>query len=363
MRAQWICTIWLLTALCVRAAGDDLAGALQKALFEEEANHNLPEAIQAYESVVAQIDKDRKLAATAIFRLGECYRKQGKTNEAKAFYDRILHDFADQPTLTALSRQSLQGLGENVKNSASEKRDLNELNAEIGQLRALPSDKLRVAIQQRYPNPVLTSLMQQLLEAEQDLTSHQQDLGPEHPEIRKTKARLETLNKQIDQQVEATLANLESQQKSLEAGRKPQVAIQGDIPKMGASELEASEDSEVKRIQSIIRNSPDLINAPQKNNQTLLESAAARGDVAVVNLLLDNGALVDGPRQPGLTPLHHAAANGHKAVAELLLRKGAKVDAALLGITPLHVSSLKGYEAVGAVLLSAGASVNAKTSQ
>jgi len=50
----------------------------------EEANQNLGAAIQAYQAMASQFDKDRKLAATAIFRLGECYRKQGNTNDAAA---------------------------------------------------------------------------------------------------------------------------------------------------------------------------------------------------------------------------------------------------------------------------------------
>ena len=42
---------------------DDLSARLQKGLFEEEANRNLDAAIQAYQSVVTQFDKDRQLAA------------------------------------------------------------------------------------------------------------------------------------------------------------------------------------------------------------------------------------------------------------------------------------------------------------
>ena len=78
------------------AATNDLSGLLQKGLFEEEANRNLEAAAQAYSTVSAQFDKDRKLAATAIFRLGEIYRKQGKTNEAAGQYERIVREFADQ---------------------------------------------------------------------------------------------------------------------------------------------------------------------------------------------------------------------------------------------------------------------------
>src|SRR5436190_19958832 len=90
-----------------RPATNDLSAALQKGLFEEEANHNLDAAIQAYELSISQYDQDRKLAATAIFRLGESYRKQGKTNEASVQYDRVIREFADQPALLSLSRQEL----------------------------------------------------------------------------------------------------------------------------------------------------------------------------------------------------------------------------------------------------------------
>ena len=99
--------VLLATATLAFAATNDLSSALQKGLFEEEANHNLEAAVTAYQAVATQFDKDRKLAATAIFRLGEVYRKQGKTNEAAAQYERILKEFSDQTTLADLSRTLL----------------------------------------------------------------------------------------------------------------------------------------------------------------------------------------------------------------------------------------------------------------
>ena len=101
------------------AATNDLTSVLQKGLFEEEANHNLNGAIQAYQSVIAQFDKDRKLAATAIFRLGECYRKQGKTNDALVQFQRVLSEFPDQTPLIAPSRQNLTLLGGAPASTAS----------------------------------------------------------------------------------------------------------------------------------------------------------------------------------------------------------------------------------------------------
>ena len=86
-------------------------------------------------------------------------------------------------------------------------------------------------------------------------------------------------------------------------------------------------EEEVSRIQALIKESPDLINAPDQIGETLLQRAAAKGETAVVKLLLDSGAAVAGPKLPGLTALHYAAGNGHKAVVDLLLSRGAKVDA------------------------------------
>src|SRR5690348_19582 len=114
IKSKWVvglAAVLLFAQSSALAATDDLSTTLSKGLFEEEANHNLGAAIRTYQSVIDRFDTDRKLAATAIFRLGECYRKQGSTNEANAQYQRILREFADQAPLVALSRQNLAASG------------------------------------------------------------------------------------------------------------------------------------------------------------------------------------------------------------------------------------------------------------
>src|SRR5689334_24218368 len=106
----WTLAVLFALTTMARGATNDLTGLLQKGLFEEEANRDLNAAIANYQSLATAFDKDRQLAATAIFRLGECYRKLGKTNDAVSQYQRILKEFADQPTLVTLSRQNLTGL-------------------------------------------------------------------------------------------------------------------------------------------------------------------------------------------------------------------------------------------------------------
>src|SRR5436305_711019 len=112
-------------------AAETLSETLQKGLFEEEANHNLDAAIKAYQSVLQQTDEQRKLAATAVFRLGECYRKLGKTNEASAQYERILQEFRDQTTLADLSRQHVDRRAA----TSPETVELAKARAELAKLR------------------------------------------------------------------------------------------------------------------------------------------------------------------------------------------------------------------------------------
>jgi cytohesin len=304
----------------VTAATNDLTTAIQRGLFEEEANQNLGAAIQAYQSVANQFDKDRKLAATAIFRLGECYRKQGNTNDAATQYERVLREFSDQPTLATLSRQSLATLGSALPAAA---------------VPAL-SDAARQEQKRLLEEEI--KLVQKQLDAQQK----QLQAGPGSRDALWT--------------TEREMLKLKRQIAALDAG------LPVSFPATEATAPAAStEADEVRRIQSLIKDSPDLINSPDRKGETLLQSAAAKGKLAVLKLLLDSGAAVDGLQQPGLTALHYAAANGHKAVVDLLLSKGAKADAQTDGgVTPLHLAARKGYEEVAKALLAAGAPVNAK---
>ncbi len=83
LAALLLCVLALIPS-GLRAQTNNLTALLQQGLFEEQANRNLDAAIADYQALARQFDKDRQLAATAVFRLGECYRMQNKTNEAAA---------------------------------------------------------------------------------------------------------------------------------------------------------------------------------------------------------------------------------------------------------------------------------------
>jgi hypothetical protein len=94
-------------AAALAGAQDRPADQLKKGIALEEAGQNPDRAMQAYQAIVGQFDEDRKVAATALYRLAECYRKAGMRTEAQAAYQRVVREFSDLSTLADSSRRQL----------------------------------------------------------------------------------------------------------------------------------------------------------------------------------------------------------------------------------------------------------------
>ena len=80
-------------------------------ILEEDLELDLAAAAQSYQSLITQFDAQRPLAAQAIFRLGECYRRMGRMDDARAQYERILREFSDQTVLVALCQRYAASVG------------------------------------------------------------------------------------------------------------------------------------------------------------------------------------------------------------------------------------------------------------
>ena len=107
-----ILMVAVLVAVAVPGGAQErLADQLRKGIVEEETGKNLDKAIEAYQSIVARYDEDRKVAGSALFRLAECYRKAGKHEQAIASYQRVLREFLDQQAMVESSHQQLAALG------------------------------------------------------------------------------------------------------------------------------------------------------------------------------------------------------------------------------------------------------------
>ncbi len=99
--------VMFVSAATLSAAQDRLAVQLRKGIVQEEARQDLTQAIKTYQAIVSQFDEERRAAATALYRLAECYRKTGKREQAVAAYQRVAREFADQAELAGPSRQQL----------------------------------------------------------------------------------------------------------------------------------------------------------------------------------------------------------------------------------------------------------------
>lgn len=402
--------MWVIvTALGIGGAAwgatNDLSGLLQKGLFEEEANRNLEAAVQAYQSLVTAFDRDRKLAATAVFRLGECYRKLGKTNEAVLQYERIVREFADEATLATLSRQNLAGMGiapakttpsvaftERLQSiihrvgadtaSDSEETEIRRLRARTA-ARLAREEELYASLKKLSPSDLLKtlptvaadSLLQELLQqlnlAEQNLVALKQDFTQDHPTVRTAATQVETLRKKAQERANGILAGLEVNVSALKASLASLEQAEKDAEKLRSVPLGRTdatgtiapddEETEIRRLQAMIKDSPDLLNAPGEGNLTPLGRAAGSGWLRVAKFLLDHGAVIDRPANNS-TALHSAAAGGHKAMVELLLARGADANARDdSGRTALHDAAANGYLSVADALIQGKADLNARS--
>lgn len=95
------------------------------------------------------------------------------------------------------------------------------------------------------------------------------------------------------------------------------------------------------------------------NGHTLLHAAAKKGDVAVLGLLLDEGAPIHWRDGEGSTPLHIAAAEGKKDAITLLLEHGADVNARdHVQRRPLAAAARRGHRDTVELLLDRGAQID-----
>lgn len=71
------------------------------------SSQSLAPTMLSYQAAIDRYTADRKTAAAALFRLAECYRKQGKASDAASAYARIVREFSDQTKLADQSRSHL----------------------------------------------------------------------------------------------------------------------------------------------------------------------------------------------------------------------------------------------------------------
>ena len=317
------------------AATNDVSTLLQKGLLEEEANRNLDAAIQSYQAVVTQTDKDHQFAATAVFRLGECYRKQGKTNEATAQYQRILREFSDQTELVKLSRDYAGNVTASEKGAAQNPDGLD--NKSVNE--AVAIEAARTKIKTAREDEEITRI-QALMQDSPDLVSGKG--GSMTPLIDAvTMRQLKVATFLLDHQANIELRDANGFTPLLLAAKRGY----GDM------------------IDLLLSRGADINAGVQSSGQTVLHLTTLQGSKSLTEQLLARGAKVNAPDASGKTPLYVAAKMGFKAMAELLLAHGADVNIKdnERGMTPLAVAVDAGNQPLVDLLIAHQSDVNSQT--
>ena len=326
---SWLKVSLIFVSLSV-AAADPISDALQKGLFEEEANHNLDAAIKASQSVIDQTAEHRKFAATAVFRLGECYRKLNKTNEAVAQYQRVVREFSDQSTLTELSQKQVAALAGQSSQQATASPPGRKGDRETQELERLQSqmkdmDVVNARDSQRQ-TPLHKAALGGQVKVAQFLLANGADVNArEHNNATPLHFAVYSGKKDV---LELLLTN----------GADPNI-----VGALAGTGLDG-----------------------QYFEGHPLSLAVHQGRFAIAEILLAHGSDPNrkcGPKGVGRprTSLHLAAENGALESARLLIAKGADVNAKdYADRTPLLIAVVNGLERTVRLLLEHGADVDAR---
>ena len=123
----------------------------------------------------------------------------------------------------------------------------------------------------------------------------------------------------------------------------------------------ASAHGRTERVLQLLVGGHDIEASGGARESTPLSEASLRGNLDVLELLLEAGAEVYPRDCKGATALHYAAFQGHADVAQLLIDNRANVSAtASDGKTPLHFAANQGREEMIRLLLHHGAQLSAK---
>jgi ankyrin repeat protein len=338
----------------------------RQALIAEETNPDLEVAARAYREVIAGLDGQRKMAATAILRLGECCRKLGQTNEAVFQFERLCRDFTDQPRVVETAQARLRELAPAKASPMAGARK--PLSAE--QVKLL-REEIRLAESQ-------LAVVEKMISAGRADTSEQSKYQQDILVLKRQLPEFSTADQQrelVDKQIQLAEQRLRELQIRVKLGTAPVLDAAGaeralfslkreyleigqaaPSPTVASDPVSEAERKELQRLQAMIKESPDLINAKDDGGYAPLHYAATQGYLKAVEILLANGADIQAKSKLMGTALHMAVGAGRLAVVELLLARGADPNAVddREG-TPLMLAVRKGFVNIAGVLLKNGA--------
>ncbi|RAK85038.1 ankyrin, partial [Aspergillus costaricaensis CBS 115574] len=101
--------------------------------------------------------------------------------------------------------------------------------------------------------------------------------------------------------------------------------------------IEKGSEEVVRRMLELLLDRGADINSQDASGKTILDLAAAAGDVELAELALEHGIMLEATAKDGMTALHRAVLHQHDIIMDMLLDAGADAEAQDgNGDTPLH---------------------------
>lgn len=338
MMKNFLLLIWAATLL---AAGQSSKELLRDGLFAEESEGDLKTAAEKYEALLKAFDKERKVAAVALYRLASVKRKEGDEKGALSLYEDFSRKFADvEPQATLVRENYLAISGKELPGAAplSSEEDL-ELDRIKKLARTSPDLFPNLNNFTDYVTKGSTTVVSFLLEKGAD-PNHQGAL------------------------VDASISgNLSMVKLLLEAGADPnhkdnQFAI-GRAIEMGhwqVADLLRESGAKLSTSWPGILFEEKTMDLPKEKLKFILSCGADPNYIAPSWNKEDRKARIG-------IPIHDAIRLGRHDYLQFLLESGAKVDLARPTdqVRPLHIACWQGNEKMIRSLIDAGADLNAPT--
>ncbi len=217
LRSSVVVAVATLFATVSVVRAESVNDAFKRGIQAEELNRDLKAAADAYAEAVHLSVDQRSIEATALFRLAECQRRLGQTNEAVASAQRLVREYPEQKELLAklgkvggakiraTSPRLVEMRKELESFSAAMNRKIeegDELQVKHAKLKEYSGVRFAARVPAEYSTPELQRLVGEKngLEIRRVALT---DFGPEHPEVLRVNLQLKTLDSQFDEQREA----------------------------------------------------------------------------------------------------------------------------------------------------------------
>ncbi len=270
----------LIIAFHLICRGADVSQDFQKGLLEEEVNHNLSAAIAAYERVAAQMGEQRKIGAAALFRLGEAYRKLGKTNEARVNYEKLIQEYPEQERYASAAKGIIENstrarMATNMSDSSEVDRaffDFETLRAQLSVLKQKSRAELGQIILTLIPDSQFLDLQLGINRTEADLSRARYRYGPKHPNIIEKESTLKGLRSQAESRLEAIVSGLDT---ALEVRRNVVVTLGVlGVQRRGGAQVRPHLEREMIQMAELTAKIAALKGKEPKNNPKLVQQVA-----------------------------------------------------------------------------------------